>query len=148
MRILKNKDIPDVREEYLQKQDQKCGICNANLQEEDNTNKHLDHDHVTGKVRGVLCRRCNLLEGALHYRFRRSGHKGLDTDYVEWLEAHLAYLKRPVSMYEHPEHFKSKMRKFRNLKKEDQIQILMERGVELNGNETKDQLLKKFKLTK
>lgn len=38
-----------------------CGICHK----ENPVNKRLyvDHDHFTGKVRGVLCHRCNTLLG-------------------------------------------------------------------------------------
>src|SRR5262245_11780077 len=33
-----------------------CDICYA---EAHGRNGHIDHDHVTGKVRGILCSRCN-----------------------------------------------------------------------------------------
>ena len=38
----------------LEKQDGKCAICN-------NSDKRLclDHNHSTGKIRGLLCTRCN-----------------------------------------------------------------------------------------
>ena len=39
------------------KQDGCCAICNI-LVEYSKT--HTDHDHQTGKVRGILCARCNL----------------------------------------------------------------------------------------
>ena len=47
-------------EEYNQKitaQDSKCAICGIELDGGKNT--HLDHDHKTGKNRGVLCVGCN-----------------------------------------------------------------------------------------
>lgn len=42
---------------------------------------HIDHDHVTGKVRGILCRTCNTAIGALG-------------DSVEGLTLALNYLKK------------------------------------------------------
>jgi arginine utilization protein RocB len=45
-------------DEYLklkQKQDNKCAICESEL-----TQKCcIDHDHTTGKIRGILCYNCN-----------------------------------------------------------------------------------------
>jgi len=38
-------------------QDHKCGICKTELQEGKST--HLDHNHDTGKLRGILCGTCN-----------------------------------------------------------------------------------------
>lgn len=48
------------------KQDFKCNICNKLL---DNSSKqyrpHIDHCHTTGKVRGLLCLKCNAYLGWL-----------------------------------------------------------------------------------
>jgi hypothetical protein len=34
-----------------------CAICKT--QETSKTGWHLDHDHITGKLRGILCQHCN-----------------------------------------------------------------------------------------
>ncbi|TXH11588.1 MAG: hypothetical protein E6R04_01480 [Spirochaetes bacterium] len=62
----------------LKEQDGKCAICG----EVCSTGKRLavDHDHKTGRVRGLLCRRCN----------RGVGH--FDDD-ISRLERALTYLK-------------------------------------------------------
>lgn len=39
----------------LQFQDFKCKICGI-----ENLNLHVDHDHKTGIIRGLLCRNCNV----------------------------------------------------------------------------------------
>lgn len=70
-----NYDIPS--EEYSQmvvEQDGKCAICEE---------KHpllVDHDHRTGKLRRLLCRKCNSL-------------LGMCDDSVNRLQKAIAYLK-------------------------------------------------------
>jgi hypothetical protein len=57
-------------------QDGKCKICEKELHEE----IHIDHNHTTGKVRGILCGKCN---------------KGLGqfNDNIEFLTNAINYLK-------------------------------------------------------
>lgn len=54
----------------------KCKICEKELHEE----IHIDHNHTTGKVRGILCGKCN---------------KGLGqfNDNIEFLTNAINYLK-------------------------------------------------------
>ncbi len=49
-------------DELLNNQDGKCAICKYSW-EENTENMCVDHDHETGKVRGLLCRSCNLKLG-------------------------------------------------------------------------------------
>lgn len=51
-------------EEYKQlfiAQDNTCLICDKKFS--DQNKAHVDHDHITGKVRGLLCTHCNSLLG-------------------------------------------------------------------------------------
>lgn len=43
-------------DELLVKQNHKCLICGRSLIE---TKRCIDHNHKTGKIRGILCCRCN-----------------------------------------------------------------------------------------
>jgi hypothetical protein len=53
-----------------------CAICGDGL-----ATPHIDHDHVTGRVRGILCPSCNIGLG----RFK---------DDVSRLKSGIAYLER------------------------------------------------------
>lgn len=62
---------PDVYKQLLEKQNGKCAICN---QKETVSNQFcimqlaVDHDHKTGKIRGLLCKNCNQAIGLLNER--------------------------------------------------------------------------------
>ena len=51
----------------LQSQNYKCACCSINLEIDDGSKDskapHVDHDHETGKVRDILCARCNFAAG-------------------------------------------------------------------------------------
>lgn len=49
--------------ELIEAQDGLCAICNEVLMVGGKLGSHIDHDHVTGKTRGILCMKCNLLLG-------------------------------------------------------------------------------------
>lgn len=49
----------------LERQDFGCGICGADIVSVDRRKIHIDHDHKTGKVRGILCASCNTGIGKL-----------------------------------------------------------------------------------
>lgn len=63
-----------------------CAICGDKMVE-----PHLDHDHVTNKIRGFLCQSCNLMIGhskdnikILESAVRYLGGKKPDLTNVEW----------------------------------------------------------------
>ena len=63
MRRLKQTDIPKYREELLREQGGKCALCGQPCKI-----PHLDHAHhlpYIDKVRGVLCKVCNIFLGKL-----------------------------------------------------------------------------------
>lgn len=51
----------DQYSQLLEKQNRKCAVCKVF----NNSQRHfpVDHDHVTGKVRGLLCPNCNMAIG-------------------------------------------------------------------------------------
>jgi len=53
---------PEQIRERLVSQGNSCAICSTEI---NLVNLHVDHDHETGKVRGLLCRSCNLALGMI-----------------------------------------------------------------------------------
>ena len=43
--------------------DNKCAICFTDRPRHKSHKWAIDHDHITGKVRGILCHRCNMALG-------------------------------------------------------------------------------------
>ena len=52
---------PEEYESLFNRQGRVCAICGAAVSGKKDF--HLDHDHVTGKIRGILCRHCNSILG-------------------------------------------------------------------------------------
>lgn len=53
---------PEQYQQMLSAQDGKCGICSNKPIE----TLSVDHDHVTGQIRGLLCGKCNKALGLLN----------------------------------------------------------------------------------
>jgi hypothetical protein len=72
--------------QLLQEQEGVCAICkqpNNHIRRSSGTpcDLHVDHDHITGKIRGLLCGKCNMGLGLF-----------MDSTYL--LEKAVAYLKQ------------------------------------------------------
>jgi hypothetical protein len=50
-------------EAMVEAQNNECAICFASGEQERNSKLVIDHCHASGKVRGLLCNKCNLLLG-------------------------------------------------------------------------------------
>jgi len=70
---------PDTRNQLLESQSGKCGLCPKQ------TALGIDHDHETGRIRGLLCRGCNTALGRLG-------------DNEAGLRAALVYINRTIDM--------------------------------------------------
>lgn len=70
-------------DELWRTQSGKCAICEETLIDE-NRQTHVDHDHTTGKVRGLLCVDCNVGLGRFKDRaivaFRAAIYLGFSVD--------------------------------------------------------------------
>jgi len=78
MRI-KNKDIPALRDKIMQEQENQCWLCKIDLR---TVVPCLDHDHETGRIRGVLCQNCNGIEGKIANLARRAKRNRTRYDYI------------------------------------------------------------------
>lgn len=77
---------PEDLEKMLRDQDNKCAICGQEMflhgtSADKNKIAHVDHDHKTGKVRGLLCNECNIGLGKF-------------MDNTDYLLSAISYLKK------------------------------------------------------
>jgi Recombination endonuclease VII len=56
---------PEAYDTMLAAQHFRCAICQT-VWRGGSRRFHVDHDHATGTIRGLLCGRCNTVLGALH----------------------------------------------------------------------------------
>ena len=78
-RLKKHGITPEVYNEMFNKQQGICPICGRH-QSELSKGLCVDHDHLTGKKRGLLCTKCNLRLGTFN-------------DNIEHLKAAIVYLE-------------------------------------------------------
>jgi hypothetical protein len=56
--------LPEIWDELILKSEGLCGICSNGFKNK-SQDCNVDHNHKTGKVRGLLCQRCNMLLAGL-----------------------------------------------------------------------------------
>ena len=94
---MKTKDIAPLRNEMLKQQAGLCPLCIRSIRRDQAA---LDHCHDTGRIRAVLHRNCNSIEGRIKHWARRSG-----IDHIDFLTELLEYWKLDHSgMPLHPRH--------------------------------------------
>jgi hypothetical protein len=53
----------DEYDSLYEKQQGRCAICHTDNPGGPHNRLYVDHDHITGKIRGLLCQQCNLALG-------------------------------------------------------------------------------------
>lgn len=86
-------------------QDGKCPLCGCTIDMSIKGEGVIDHDHDTGRIRGVLHRSCNSAEGKVSNAAARWGAKSSAyPDIIRFLEATVAYLKSEPTDMIYPMH--------------------------------------------
>lgn len=82
-----------------------CPLCLKPIDLREKGEGVLDHDHDTGRVRGVLHRSCNAAEGKIANAASRWGAKsGKYSEIIAYLERVVQYLKAPQKPVVYPMH--------------------------------------------
>lgn len=111
LKNLHSKDIPEIRNEILQKQGNQCPLCGKRITESDRIT--LDHQHKyrkadvngldgNGLVRGVLCADCNVVEGKIFNSMARFLHQPSREQRIRWIKNLAEYYQKDLYPYVHP----------------------------------------------
>ena len=82
---LKVSEVSTIRERLAEEQGGRCDLCQLPL-----SKPCLDHDHVTGAIRGTLHNGCNALLGKVENNYKRYGVVNL----AAFLAGTAAYLQK------------------------------------------------------
>ncbi len=143
------KTLNEEKQRLFKLQSGKCLLCKNDL-DSNVLKNHLDHDHAldgknAGRVRGLLCIRCNPLEGLIKHKFERSGLKD-KVDYIQWLETLLTYLKNDYSeSCYHPQYIIDSAKRFSRLSLEDMREEMKNENFDFELSDKKADLVKKYK---
>ena len=90
-----------MRTAILNQQGNKCWLCDIDLS---GVTACLDHDHVTGALRGVLCNNCNGIEGKIFNLARRAKRQKTELDFISYIISYWVYFKQNPRDIIHPTH--------------------------------------------
>ncbi|QOC54407.1 recombination endonuclease VII [Aeromonas phage Atoyac15] len=89
-----------------------CPLCLKSFSSMESKNVVVDHDHDTGRIRGLLCRGCNGAEGKVANSAGRWAGLGMNYDkIVPWLEKLVLYLKSTPTDMVYPTHLTEEEKK-------------------------------------
>ena len=89
----------------LQEQGGLCPLCNKQIDLSIKGEGVIDHDHDTGRIRGLLHRSCNAAEGKISNAAARWGAKSSSyTEIIPYLERLVQYLKKAPKPMIYPMH--------------------------------------------
>ena len=74
----------------------------------------VDHDHVTGQIRGVIDSEANVFLGAIENRYKRLSKEKKVTSLVDMLEGIVGYLKAKQTGILHPVGLSQLCKRFNN----------------------------------
>lgn len=136
--------------ERFNQQQGKCKLCNRDL-DPDIQRNHLDHDHSlegpeAGKVRGLLCSFCNVLEGQIKHKFNSSGLNSRNVCIKSWFANYIDYLNQDISKNNlHPQYVPDKVKKFSRMNKDEMLEELAAIGVVIEDKATKQNLVELYR---
>lgn len=91
MRRLTTPEVKWFRDQLVIQQGAKCSICQGPITSRQGQDAVLDHDHITGAIRGVLHRSCNALLGKVENNVARFGVRDIAAfchGTAKYLQAH------------------------------------------------------------
>lgn len=148
--LLNSKSADELKQKLFEEQNKCCKLC-GNEFEGPYNKQHLDHDHSlegsnAGKIRGLLCPQCNMLEGMIKHKFVRSGLKGRSVDYIEWMRALIEYVDSDHSGNPiHSQYLGDMVKQFSRKSLSDMKSDMSARNFEYDQKDTKAVLVKKFR---
>ena len=111
---LKQSEISACRKLTAHLQNNRCAICEIDL---NSVVACLDHDHRSGRIRGVLCNNCNGIEGKIYNLSNRGKRTGTTESYLRKILCYWAlHAEQPRNLF-HPMHkFPDEKKAIRNAK--------------------------------
>lgn len=89
----------------LKEQGGKCPVCELPIDMTIKGEAVCDHNHISGRVRGVLHRSCNAALGKMEHAVGRWGCKSMTYEaMVPWIERAVLYYKQPEHPFIYPTH--------------------------------------------